>query len=268
MLTAPVRRTFAATLAALSLISVAPCASAAELKVISAGAVRGVLRGMIDDYSRQTGHTFNFTIGSTGQLRAAIASGEAADLIIASSSLMGELEQTGKMQAGSRVDLGRVGMGVVVRRGAALPDVATPEALKQALIAAKSIAYTDPKLGGVSYLHLMKLATGFGIAADVTAKGVDATGGDDAVAKVADGAAELAIVLISEIHSPGAQLVAPLPEPLQSWQIYAAAIPMSSREPERAREFVAALTGAAMRPRWDAAGWQLVVQTTAGGQKH
>src|SRR5262249_17678878 len=72
-------------------------ASAAELKVISAGAVRGLIAGMIADYARQTGHTFQFKVGTTGQLRTIIASGEPADLIIASAPLMAELEKSGKM---------------------------------------------------------------------------------------------------------------------------------------------------------------------------
>src|SRR5438105_12702171 len=91
---------------------------AAELKVISAGAVRAIIAGMIDDYSRQTGVKFNFTVGPTGMLRNVIASGEPADLIIASSGLMAELEKTGKMTPGSRTDLGRIGLGLVVRVGA------------------------------------------------------------------------------------------------------------------------------------------------------
>src|SRR5215475_1933784 len=168
---------FAASLAVAGLLSfgVGGGAAAAELKVISAGAVRGVIDGMIDDYARQTGHTFNVTVGSTGRLREIIASGEPADLIIVSAPLMAELEKTGKVTPGSRADIGRVGLGVVVREGAAVPDVSTPQALRQALIAANSIAYTDPKLGGVSYLHLMKLADMFGIADAVTGKGVHAS---------------------------------------------------------------------------------------------
>jgi molybdate transport system substrate-binding protein len=252
-------RPFAQIIAiSVALLAFPGIASSAELKVISAGAVRSVIAGMIDDHARQTGHTFDFTIGSTGQLREVIASGKPADLIIASASLMDELEKTGKMTPGSRVDLGRVGMGVVVRDGAAVPDVSTPEALKQALVAAKSIAYTDPKLGGVSYLHLMKMARGFGIADAVTSKGVPATGGNDAVAKVAAGQAELAVVLISEIHHKGAKLVAPLPEALQLWSVYCAAVPASSTEPAHARALIAALTAPAMRERWTAAGWEPV----------
>ena len=248
---------FAASLAVAGLLSFgAGAAAAAELKVISAGAVRGVIGGMIDDYARQSGHTFKFTVGSTGRLREIIASGEPADLIIASAPLMAELEATGRMTSGSRVDIGRIGLGVVIREGAVAPDVSTPEALRQALVNATSIAYTDPTLGGTSYVHLMKIAGAFGIADIVAGKGVHATGGNDAVAKVAAGDAELAIVLISEIHAKGAKLVAPLPEPLQLWTVYAAAIPASSAEPDHARALIAALTAPVMRPRWIEAGWE------------
>ena len=234
----------------------AASASAAELKVISAGAVRGVVGGMIEDYSKQTGIKFNFTVGPTGLLRQTIASGAPADLIIASSPLMAEIEQTGKIMPGSRVDLGRLGLGVVIRSGAAAPDVSTPEALKQTLIKAQSIAHTDPKLGGTSVIHLMKIANGFGITDIVSKKSVNATGGNDAVAKVAKGEAEIAIVLVSEIHDKGARLAALLPEPLQLWTVYAAAIPSSSTDPKNARAFIDALTSPALRHRWTEAGWE------------
>src|SRR5258705_1074025 len=112
---------------------------------------------------------------------------------------MSEIEKTGKLVPASRTDLGRVGMGVVVREGAPVPDVSTPEALKQVLINAKSIAYTDPKLGGTSVIQLMKIADRLGITDIVTKKGVLATGGEDAAEKVAHGQAEIAVTIISEI---------------------------------------------------------------------
>jgi molybdate transport system substrate-binding protein len=241
---------------AILLLAMAAPVQAAELNVISAGAVRGVVGGMIEDYSRQTGIKFNFTTGPTGLLRDTIAAGKPADLIIASAPLMGELENTGKMTPGSRVDIGRVGLGVVVRDGAPIPDVATPEAVKQALINAKSIAYTDPKLGGTSVLHLMKFSETMGIKDEVVRKGVPATGGNDAVEKVAEAKADIAVVLMSEVHAKAARLVGPLPEAIQLWTVYAAAIPINSAEPAAARAFVAALTAPAMRERWLKAGWQ------------
>src|SRR5262245_32704443 len=184
---------------AISLALLTSPVGAAEIKVISAGAVRAIINGMIEQYSKETGHKFDFTVGTTGQLREAIASGQHADLIITSAPLMEEIEKTGKLTAGSRTDLGRVGLGVVVREGAAVPDVSTPDKLKQLLIDAKSIAYTDPKLGGTSVIHLMKLADRFGITDAVVKKGVLANGGFEASEKVAKGEAEIAVTLISEI---------------------------------------------------------------------
>src|SRR6266481_313541 len=107
------------------------------LRTSNLSAVRCLIAQIIDDYSRQTGQKFDFTIGTTGQLRNIIASGQPADLIIVSTPLMGELEKTGQLTPGSRADLGRVGIGVVIRDGAAVPDVSTPEALKKALIEAR-----------------------------------------------------------------------------------------------------------------------------------
>src|SRR5215467_5711081 len=132
-------------------------AGAADLKVISAGAVRGLIAQIIDDYSRQTGQKFDFTVGTTGQLRDVISTGQHADLVIVSVPLMGELEKTGNLIAGSRAELGRVGIGVAVREGARVPDVATPDSFKQALVAAKSVAYTDPAAGGTSGIYFASL---------------------------------------------------------------------------------------------------------------
>ena len=230
--------------------------AAAEINVIAAGAVRGVVGDMIENYSRETGQKFAFTIGPTGQLRAAIASSKPVDLVITSAPLMAELEATGKIAPGSRIDLGRSGLGIVIREGTPPLDVSTPEAVKWALIKANTIAYTDPKLGGTSVEHLMKIAEGFGIKDEVIRKGITATGGNDAAQKVADGKADIAVVPITDIHAKAAKLAGPLPEEIQLWTVYAAAIPVSSADPAAARAFVTALTGAAMRDRWTAAGWQ------------
>ena len=232
-------------------------AAAADIKVISAGAARVVLKGMIEDYARQSGHAFDFTIGSTGRLREVIASGEPADLVIAAGPLMDELEKTGKMTPGSRVDLGAIGVGAVVREGMTKADVSTAAGLRQAIVDARKIAYTDPKLGGATYLHLLKIAEGFGLAEMVKSKGVFATGGDDAAARVAKGEADLAVVFLSEIQAGGAKLAAPLPDELQLWAVYSAAIPVSARAPAEARAFLATLVAPAMRARWREAGWRV-----------
>jgi molybdate transport system substrate-binding protein len=235
-------------------------ASAAELNVVAAGAVRGIVGGMIDDYAKQTGHKFNFTVGPTGMLRDAIASGKPTDLVIVSAPLMAEIEKTGKIMPGSRIELGRVGLGIVVRVGGPVPDVSTPDAVKALLLKARSIAYTDPKLGATSSTHLLKIAGDFGIKDDVMRKGLLATGGNDAAEKVASGDAEIAIAPISDVHAKDAAVAGALPEAIQLWTVYAAAIPASSAEPKEARAFVAALTAPAMRERWLKAGWEPVAK--------
>src|SRR5258708_12160663 len=101
-------------------------AGAADLKVTSAGAVRGLIAQIIDDYSRQTGQKFDFTIGTTGQLRNIIASGQHADLIIVSAPLMGELEKTGKLTPGSRPELGRAALRLPRRPGPPPPAPSPP----------------------------------------------------------------------------------------------------------------------------------------------
>jgi molybdate transport system substrate-binding protein len=231
-------------------------ANAAEINVVAAGAVRGIIGGMIDDYSKQSWLKFNLTVGPTGQLRAALASGKPVDLVIVSAPLMAEMEKAGRITPGSRLDLGRVGLGVVVREGTPSPDISTPEAIKAALLKANTIAYTDPKLGGTSVEQLMKFAESAGIKDEVVRKGLISTGGNDAAAKVADGKADIAIVPITDIHAKAAKLVGPLPKPIQLWTVYSAAIPVSSADPAAARAFVAAMTAPSMHERWVKAGWQ------------
>jgi len=232
-------------------------ATAADLKVISAGAVRGLIAEIIDDYSRQTGQKFDFTIGTTGQLRNIIASGQHADLIIVSTPLMGELEKTGKLTPGSRAELGRVGIGVTVREGVTVPDVSTPDALKKALIEARSVAYTNPAEGGTSGIYFTSVAERFGIGDEIKKKAVLTRGGREAAIEVAEGRAELAIVFISEAAAvKGVRLAGPLPPTLQDYSAYAAAIPASSTDLAAARAFIAALTSTAMAERWRSNGFE------------
>ena len=248
------RMTFLTAFAAL-LFASASCA--AELKVISAGAVRGLIGQIIEDYSRQSGQKFDFTIGTTGQLRNIIASGQHADLIICSAPLMAELEKVGKFVPGSRIDLGRVGIGVAVRDGATVPDVATQDAFKAALVAAKSVAYTNPAEGGTSGIYFTGLAERLGIGDAVKAKSVLTKGGREAAIEVAEGRAEMAVVFISEaVVVKGVKLAGPLPPPLQDYSVYAAAIPASSTDPTAAQAFVAALTSPAMAERWRSNGFE------------
>jgi molybdate transport system substrate-binding protein len=252
-------RRFASAIAVASALVAALAApvAAADLKVISAGAVRGLIAQIIDDYSRQSGQKFDFTIGTTGQLRDIIASGQHADLIIVAVPLMGELEKTGKLTPGSRAELGRVGVGVAVRDGAAAPDVSTPDALKTALVEARAVAYTNPAEGGTSGIYFTNVAERFGIGDAIKKKAVMTRGGREAAIEVAEGRADLAIVFISEAMAvKGVKLAGPMPAALQEYSAYATAIPASSTDPAAARAFITALTSSAMAERWRANGFE------------
>jgi molybdate transport system substrate-binding protein len=232
-------------------------AGAGDLKVISAGAVRGLIAQIINDYSRQSGQKFDFTIGTTGQLRAIISSGQHADLVITSAPLMGELEKTGNITSGSRADLGRVGLGVVVRDSPSIPDVSTADVFKRAMVDAERIAITDPAVGAVYDPHLNDIYRRLGITDVVAKKAVVEMGGKEVAEAVAGGRADIGVTFISEILPiKGAKLAGPLPSDLQAYVVYATAIPKASADPAAARAFIDALISPAMAGRWTAAGFE------------
>src|SRR5471030_2066857 len=112
---------------------------------MSAGAVKSMVVALGAEFERATGNKLNLNFGTAGSLRERIQNGETADLIILSESAIASLDKLGLFVAGSITDLGRTVTGVVVREGAAIPDISTPEAFKQVLLNARSVAYTDPK---------------------------------------------------------------------------------------------------------------------------
>src|SRR6476619_1048415 len=170
------KRAFASLIASLSILPSHP-ASAAEIKVISAGAVLSVIAVMIEDYRKISGDTMDFTVGPTGFLRDVIMSRKPADLLSTSAPLMAELEKTDRLTPGSRINLGSVGIGVVVREGAPIPDFSTPEAFRQMLINAHSVGHTAPELGGTSSVHLLAILKTLGIYEAVAKKAIYAKGG-------------------------------------------------------------------------------------------
>jgi molybdate transport system substrate-binding protein len=242
---------------ALAATLLATPAPGADLKVTSAGAVRGLIARIIDDYSRLTGQKFEFTVGTTGQLRAIIGSGFPADLVITSAPLMSELEKTGNITTGGRADLGRVGLGVVVREGVNVPDVSTPEAFKKAMVEAPRVADVDPTAGPVYGPHLNGVFQRLGIADAVLKKSAMQIGGKEVAEAVAAGAADIGVTFISEIIPiKGAKLAGPLPPEIQGYVVYAAAIPKASTDPAAALAFIEALISPAMARRWTEAGFE------------
>ena len=220
-------------------------ANAAEIKVLTAGAFKQVLVALLPDFEKQTGDQVRVDNDTVGALAKRIEAGENFDLAILTPAAINTLADKGRLAAGSRKDLARVGIGVVVKEGAAKPDISTDEAFKKALLAAQSIAYIDPAAGGSSGIYVARMLEKLGIAADMKGKSRLIPGG--AVAEnIAKGEAELGIHQISEILPvKGVTLVGPLPTDLQNYTVYAAAVSATAKEPAGAKALVEMLSGPA-----------------------
>jgi molybdate transport system substrate-binding protein len=227
----------------------------AEIKVMSAGAVKSMVAALGAEFEAETGNKLNLNFGTAGSLRERIKKGETADLVILSESAIAELGQLGLVVADSRTDLGRTVTGVIVREGAPAPDVSTPEAFRQALLAARSVAYTDPKAGGSGGIMFAALLQKLGIANEINNKAMLGKGGHDVAVSVAEGRAEIGTTFISEVLPvKGAKVVGPLPGELHNANTYTAAIHARAALPEGGRALLRKLTDASTRPRWTAAG--------------
>ena len=229
------------TAAALSLGSL-PQATAAEIKVLTAGAFKQVVLALVPDFEKQTGNKVTVDNGTTGELKKRIDGGEAFDIVI-TPAVTDEFIASGKVAAGSKVMLASVGIGVMVKEGAPKPDVSTVDAFKNALLAAKTVAYIDPASGGSSGIYFDKLLGTMGIADQIKPKAKLKNGGYVADL-IASGEAELGVHQISEIVPvKGVTLVGPLPKEIQNLTVYAAGLSASAKDKDAAGELIKYLSG-------------------------
>lgn len=209
-------------------------ARAAEIKVLSSNGVHSVMVEMVPEFERASGHKVSIMYGNTNQIMDRIKAGESADVIIVARPTMDNLIKQGKIDTGGGKDLARSGIGVAVRAGMPKPDIGTPDALKRALLSAKSIAYTQ---SGASGIHFAKVLERLGIADQVKRKIKVST---IAVGQLlVRGEAELGVQQIPELlEVKGIQYVGPLPAELQNFTTFSAGVLTSAPQPEAARAFV------------------------------
>src|SRR5262249_32688629 len=131
---------------AVTMIAFRGMAGAADIRVLSVGAVQNAVRTLAADFGTETGHHVVLTVGSPVVVTQKIKDGEVFDAVIVSEPAMDRLDQDGVVNPESRVPLAKTGMGGAVRAGAPLPDLSTPEAFKQALLAAESVVPRGPTL--------------------------------------------------------------------------------------------------------------------------
>ena len=152
---------------ALFTITAGSTARAAEIKLLCAVALQPAMVALIPDFEKSSGHKVTIAYGTAGAVADRVQKGEAADIVISSVPQIDQLQAQGKVVAGSRVNIAKVGVGVFVRKGTAKPDISSADAFKRSMLAAKSIAYPDPAGGGASGIYVASLLDRLGIAVEM-----------------------------------------------------------------------------------------------------
>jgi molybdate transport system substrate-binding protein len=219
-------------------------AQALEIKVLTAGAFRSSVVALGPEYEKASGNKLIIDGDTAGALLKRIAGGDTDfDVVVMTPEGIDELAAKGKLVRGSRVNLAQVGVGVMVKGGAPLPDISSVDAFKRTVLAAKSVSFIDPASGGSSGIYVAKLLERLGIAAAVKPKEKLKQGGYVAD-YIESGEAELGIHQISEIvPRKGVTLVGPLPKEIQNYTVYAAGVGADSKHLEAAKAVIAVFSG-------------------------
>ena len=226
-------------------------ASAADITVVSAGAMRSVLQELTTPFEGGTGNHVTMTFGTAGDVEKRLEAGEVFDVAVATKPRLQKLEGAGTIVPGSVVVVGRSPLALAVHTGAHKPDISSVDAFKKAMLAAKSIAYTDPASGGTSGIHMAQVMRDLGIADQIQSKTLLVKGQGGAPPAVgeaiAHGEAEIGLQPISELANvPGIDIVGPIPEPLQTPDLtYAAGLPSKGGNRQASAALIKLLTGPA-----------------------
>jgi molybdate transport system substrate-binding protein len=224
-------------------------AGAAEIRVMISGGLTAAYNALVPEFERATGNKVVTAYGpsmgtTTNAIPVRLERGEPADVLIMVGYALGDLVKQGKVIADSSVDLVKSPIGIAVKSGAPKPDISSADSIRRALLAAKSIAYSDSASGVyVSTEMFAKL----GIADEMKdkARKIPATPVGEIVAH---GDAEIGFQQISELKPvSGIDIVGPLPDDLQKITVFAAGIATGSREPDAGRALIKFLASPAAR---------------------
>jgi molybdate transport system substrate-binding protein len=232
----------------LGVIATAPLLEAAEIKILTAGAIKPVLLAVSDDFRTASSHVLTIENDTVGATVKNIEGGAQFDLAVLTPAAIDDLVAKGFVAPGSRLPLARIGVGVMVKAGAPKPDVSSVEAFKRTLLAAKSVAYIDPASGGSSGIYVARLLERLGIADQIKPKAKLKQGGYVADL-VVSGEAEIGIHQISEIIPvSGVTFVGPLPAEIQNYTVYAAGLSAKPAQGEAASALIKWLAGPVLAP--------------------
>jgi molybdate transport system substrate-binding protein len=215
-------------------------ASAAEVRVMISGGLTAAFKALVPEFERATGNkvlvAYGPSMGTTvNAIPVRLERGEPADVLIMVGYALDDLAKTGKVIPDSRVELVKSNIGVAVKAGAPKPDISSSETLKRALVAAKTVAYSDSASGVYVSTEMFKK---LGIEDEMKdkARKIPATPVGEIVAK---GEAEIGFQQISELQPvQGIDIVGPLPADLQKVTIFSAGIATVSKEPEAGKALI------------------------------
>ncbi len=240
--------------ATLALGSISSSVLAADVKVLSAGAVEPGLEAFAERVKREMGHQLKIQFNTAPQIAKRLAAGEVYDILILPPAAVEQAIKDGKVAADRRVPVGRVGAGIIVRTAASAPNVATVDDLKQALLAADSVVYNTASTG----LYLDKLFEKMGILGQLKPKSARYANGASVMEHVIKGKGnEIGFGAITEIRiyeSKGLRLVGPLPAEVQNYTSYEAALMTGAASPDAAKAVLRYLATPAAKAVFAAAG--------------
>jgi molybdate transport system substrate-binding protein len=251
---------FVRLLSAVVVICATQAASAADIRVMISSGFHGAYSELGPAFERATGHHLITTRGpSMGDSPEAIptrlAGGQSADVVILDGGAADELGKRGLVQPNSKVELARSLIGMVVREGAEKPDISSVATLRNTLLSAKSIAYSDS--GSGTYLSTT-LFQKLGLADQIATKSRKIRGppsGEPVAAVIARGEAEIGFQQVAElIHVPGITFVGALPAEVQPMFSFAGVLTRTAQEPEAARALLAFLSSREAAPAITKAG--------------
>jgi molybdate transport system substrate-binding protein len=214
---------------------------AADIKVLCVGGVKPALSILVPRFEQASGHRVEITyVSPGGALRDRVLAERNVDVALAPSTVLDAIAKAGKIVPGSAVEIARTPIAIGIRTGAEKPDLSTPESVRRAVLASKSIALGDPKANSPIGQYFMSVADRFGFGLELKSRLVLVQGGGVAVAQVvARGDAEMAVTLMSEIlEAPGVEVAGPLPPEMQNIVVTSAMLVTGGGQPAGGRAFI------------------------------
>jgi molybdate transport system substrate-binding protein len=229
------RAGFVAAAMAVGLIT----AQAAEVKVLAANPAKGPMLELVSAFEKTSGHKVITVWGGTEAIAKRVSDGEVVDIVIIAASNIDKLIAEGKLVAGGRADFAKSGVGIAVRTGLPKPDISSGDAVKRAVLAAQSVAYSS----GPSGFYIADMFTKMGISDQIKGKVTQPASGVQVGELLARGEADLGFQQVSElVHVKGIDYLGPLPADIQNITVYSAGLHTAAPAPDAAKALMKFLT--------------------------